>query len=157
MPFLSLKFAVGLLIAGLLGATHFASYRTGRALVAAEWAQAREVQAQQALVANEAARAQEQILVGKVSDVGVLYVNEKKRRVIDASAAAGELRELQGALDDAGDRAARATATAARTHAATVNRLLAACAGEYQAMAAKADDTAGRLIGLQSYVQKVCK
>ena len=157
MPFLSFfspRVITGLLFAGLLVITHLTAYKVGRALVAGDWAEAREAQALEAVVASEKARAQEQALTQKVNDVAKQYELEKKRRSRDAAAAAGELRKLQDALASSG---ALDPTTPGGTDASPTGGLLLECAGSLTGMAAEADTTGGQLISLQSYVSEVCK
>lgn len=157
MPFLSLlsfKTMATVLIAGSLFITHLTAYKVGRALVAGDWAEAREAQALEAVAASEKAREQELVLTQKVNDVATKYEAEKKRRSRDAVLAAGELRKLQTALASTG---ALDTSASPGTDASPTGGLLLECAGSYQGLAAEADTTGAQLIGLQSYVIEVCK
>ena len=142
-------------VAALLAGSHFTAYRTGRALVAGDWAQERAIRAQEMVGAEIEARAKEQALTQKVNDVQAKLNVEKKRAAASAGAAAGELRLLQEAL--AASVAASSSSASARVDGAGVGGLFLECAGKYQGVAAEADSIANKLTGLQSYVTQVCK
>lgn len=70
MLLLNPRMWLAIAVAALLAGSHFAAYRTGRALVAGDWAaQERAIRAQEMVGAEIEARAKEQALTQKVNDV----------------------------------------------------------------------------------------
>ncbi len=154
LPFTARQFGY-LILAIALAVTHYTAYKTGRALVAGDWAQERENRANDMLELAKAHRAEQAELTRKANDVDTKFQESKKRAAADRDAAAGELQLLQAALDAA--REGRAATPGSGIDGASEGGLLLACATEHQGMAAEADATAVRLTSLQSYVRDVCK
>lgn len=144
-----------LLLALVLGLTHYGAYRVGRALVAGDWAKDREATAQNIAAEMAAARVKEQELTKKANDVQAKLNAEKKRSASAAESAANELRLLQEALAASG--ANKDSTPATGTDGARTGELLVQCAGKYQGMAADADALANKVTGLQGYVKDVCQ
>jgi Tfp pilus assembly protein FimV len=142
-------------IAVVLAGTHFTAYKTGRALVAGDWAAEREQTALAVVEAEKAARAKEQELTQKANDVQTKLNAEKKRAAAAAGAAADELRLLEAAL--AASQAASDSIAPTGANGASTGGLFLESAKAYLGVAAEADQLANKVIGLQGYVANVCQ
>lgn len=138
---------VALALSAGLAFTHFTSYRSGKAKVRAEWAVER-------LAQSEAARQREKALTIETQRVDRELQVQKARLVADRRAADDSLRQFQATLN-ATDSPIAATGRVNGT-GGLERELLAECADNFAQMAATADRLEGKVIGLQSYVAKVC-
>lgn len=147
------RLLIAVALAAALGFTHLQAYKMGGSAVRAEWNAQITMQAQETLKQSEAARAKEQVLQAKVRKVNNDLQTEKNRRAADASNAADGLRQLQATIDSA---ASGDTATAEGTDdLARARAVVGSCAKALTELAAVADSTEARLMGLQEYVRSV--
>lgn len=151
---LSPRLWIAIVVAGILAASHFGAYRSGKATVRAEWDKDVAERTAAALQAEQKARAKEQILNAAVADARSRYAIQVKNVHSVAGAAADGMRQLQQAL--AGPAAAAsATATARTDDAARARIVVGDCARVVQKMAAVLDEREQQLIGLQEYVKAI--
>lgn len=148
--------AAALLVAAVV--SHSVAYRTGKAVVAAQWQQDKLIHAEATRKQQEAFRAKEQELLAAKQESEVRYVELKKR--YDRSIAGARV-ELDGLRNDlaARDRAASqdpATLARAVGGAGLERELLGQCATALVGVAAEADRLEAQLVGLVSYVKNVC-
>lgn len=109
------------------------------------------------LQAEQAARSRENSLRQQVERIAVHAIereNQRNRVLADAQRANASLRDTISRLNS---RTAPADPVAARyaDEAGTARELLGACAQEYRAVAAAADDLTNQVIGLQEYASSV--
>lgn len=146
---------IAVVLAAVLGFTHYLSYKAGASAIRAEWNAQTTMLAQETLKQSEAARAKEQDLQAKVRKVSNDLQIEKNRRAADAANADDGLRQLQATIDSAasGDSAT----TIGVDDLARARIVVGQCAKALTELAAVADSTEARLIGLQEYVRSVVK
>ena len=146
--------AVGMAV--LLAVTHGAAYKTGRALVRAEWDRDIAERTAQALAAEQVARRLEQELQAKNQKVSADYEKQKANNRRLAVSLDDSLRQLQAAL---GGPASPDTPTPAGAYGTggLERELLGNCAKSLAELAQTADRLEGKIVGLQSYVSEVCK
>lgn len=153
------KVWAALVLAVVLGATHFTAYRAGRAHVRAAWDKERAELATKALDAERAARKKEQALAAERKKLEDRYAQDKRKAADAAAGAQSDLDRLRDALAAAPGCPATANPAAA-SRAAGASRLeldlLGACATALTDLAAEADRLETRVVGLQSYVKEVC-
>lgn len=139
-----------------------AAYAAGQAEVQAKWDQERIEQQALALLAEQAARAEEQRRTKAAQEAMNAHRKQAQRARADADAAGSELERLRDALA-ARDAAARGGEAGSDAGAgcvvdagATERKLLGSCASALTAMAEDFDVVSGRLRGLQAWVRGVC-
>lgn len=143
----------------VLGATHFTAYRSGKAVVRAQWDKERAELAAKALDAERAARRKEQALVAERKKLEDKYVEDKRKADAAAAGARTELDRLRDAIAGAPGCPAAADPAAAGRAAGAARlelELLGACATALTDLAAEADRLETRVVGLQQYVKQVC-
>ena len=145
------RIAAALVIAALLTAGGWKAYSAGKKSVQAEWNAEKLVQATEAVLASEAARAKEQVLIAKTRKVDNDYQIEKKRRAADAVVSANRLRDLQTALSDVGSNAA----AACRIDGDPRPGILAECVGVAVQLDEAVKSLAGQTRALQDYTREV--
>lgn len=141
-----------LIVCLILSGTHWKAFVMGRQLNEARHAQA-------LAAASERARAREQQLAEEKQKVEVRYEALKKsnaRAVAGAQHELDRLRQQLAAADSAPAPSDSASAPRAYGGAGIEAQLLGSCAGALVGMAAEADRLAAQVIGLQSYVSRVC-
>ena len=153
LSLLTPKALIALVLAGLLAATHYGSYRVGRALVAGAWAQEREQHAQQVIAAMEKASQEQAELQRRVSDVDKKLQAEKSRRVDADRLAASSLQRLNAALDGASKGGNTASPSGANDPSAAIAR---ECAGVVEKMDRAYRSLASQTSALQGYTAGVC-
>lgn len=143
----------------VLAFTHFVSYRYGRATVRAQWEQDKAQRTQQALAAEQAARAREQELIDKRKKLEDRYAQNKRKADAAAAGARTELGRLRDQLAAAGGQTPADPAAPARADAApsAERAVISECAGALVEMAANADRLSATVTGLQGYVSEVCR
>ena len=143
----------------VLGATHFTAYRSGKAVVRAQWDKERAELATKALDAERAARKKEQALAAERKKLEDRYAQDKRKAADAAAGAQSELDRLRDALAAAPSCPATANPAAASRAAGAARlefELLGACATALTDLAAEADRLETRVVSLQSYVKEVC-
>lgn len=150
---LSPRLWLALIVAAALTFSHFAAYRSGRAVVRAEWETERAKIAKQVAKAESAARAQEQQMADANRKLTDAYQAEKKRRAADARAADDALRVLNAELAAARD----ATANAAAGIGADDPRgtIAGECSAALVALDKHAQGMAAKARALQDYASEV--
>lgn len=140
---------LALALAAVLAFTHFAAYRSGRAMVLAEWNSELTKIAEQVAQAEAAARKKEHQLIVENQEVTRAYQAEKKRRAADSRANADALGLLSAEL-----AAAREATTDAATRSG-VDDPRGAIAGECSAALVTLDgyaqELAAKTRALQDY------
>jgi hypothetical protein len=129
-----------------LGLWHMADKSKAVELIRAEYVAA-------ALVASESARIKEQLLVKQNQKVANDFAIQKNRNASAAVVSAGQLRDLQAALDTASAASANST-TSARTDA-TLARITGECAVALAAMDATAREYFSVATALQQYADSL--
>lgn len=150
---------VALVLSVAMGATHFIAYRSGKAVVRADWDKDKAAQNLATLEQERRFRKQEQRLLLSRQQVEKQYADEKRNAATAAAAAQSDLDRLRNELATAPSGAAPADPTAAEraAGAARLERdLLGACAASLTDLGRDADLLEARLVGLQSYVRDVC-
>lgn len=140
---------VALALVAVLAITHGVAYKTGRALVRADWDKNIADRTAQALAA---ARLKEQSLQTKIAKVVNDYQAEKSRRSADRTVSANRLSELQAALDRAAS-ADTSTASGANDPRSTI---INQCAGALVGLDEYAQGMAAKASALQDYTREVC-
>ena len=151
---LSPRLWLAVALAAFLAGTHLTAYRSGKAVVRAEWTADIAERTAAALAASEAARVKEKALSIQVEAVRGQYAKQTQNLHTVAAAAGVGLRDLQQAL--AGPAAAAsATATARADDANRARVVVGACAKSVQSMAALLDEREQLVIGLQDYIRAI--
>lgn len=142
--------AVGLAI------SHGTAYKTGRALVRADWDKDIAQRAALALAASEAARVKEQALQTQNQKVSADYAKQKKANSVLAANLDDSLRQLESAI---GGAASPNAPTSPRSNGTggLERELLGSCARSFAELGKEADRLEGKVVGLQSYISEVCK
>ena len=151
LTLLTPRFWIGLAIVALLAFTHVFVYKAGRAAVRAQWDADITMRMNDALVAEQAARAKEQDLIVKNQKVSAAYAAEKKRRVADAAVAAGRLSDLESALTNIASADTSATGRADDPAIAVARQ----CARSLVLLDEYAQGLAGQTRGLQDYAKQM--
>ena len=142
---LSWRVWAGLALAIGLAFSHFTAYRSGKASVRAEWTAEK-------LAQSEAARNREKAMTIANQGVDRELQAEKKRRAAAESRLADGLRDFTATLNSS-DPATPSGATGA---GGLERELLGQCANHLAGLAQTADRLEGKVVGLQSYVGRVC-
>lgn len=145
--------AVALVIA--LAASHWKAYTSGQQAVQLEWNAATAQATAAALQAEQAARANEQVLQIKVRKVSNDYQVEKTRRAAADQLAADSLRQLQAAIASGGQTRADPAAPAG-ADGDPRDGIIAECAGALVQVDAAARRLADQTRALQGYATGVC-
>ena len=155
---LNLRALAWIALAVALAISHGMAYKTGRAMVRADWDKDIEERNAQTLKAEQDARAKEQALQTAKQKVEVNYAAQKKRDAVALSNAQSELDQLRVTLAAVGSSAGQDTGTTARTDGAgrLERELLGHCATALAELAGQADRLETKLVGLQNYVKDVC-
>ena len=151
LALLTPRFWIGLALVALLTFTHGFVYRAGRAAVRAQWDADITMRVNDALIAEQAARAKEQDLIAKNQKVSAAYAAEKKRRVADAVVAAGRLSDLESALTNIASADTSATGRADDPAIAVARQ----CARSLVLLDEYAQGLAGQTRGLQDYAKQM--
>lgn len=148
--------AIGVAIA--LAISHGMAYKSGRAAVRAEWDKDIADRTQQALKAEQAARAKEAELQTAKQKAEERYAKQKKLDAAARAAAGAELDGLRNELAALDSVTSKDSSTTARTDGAgrLERELLGACTQSLADLAAEADRLETKLVGLQDYVRGVC-
>ena len=146
-------------LAVALAISHGMAYKTGRAMVRAEWDKDIAERTAFALKAEQDARAKEQALQTAKQKVEVNYAAQKKRDAVALSNAQSELDQLRVTLAAVSSSAGQDTSPTARTDGAgrLERELLGHCAQSLTDLAREADRLETKLVGLQGYVRDVCQ
>jgi hypothetical protein len=146
-------------LAVALAISHGMAYKTGRAMVRAEWDKDIAERTAFALKAEQDARAKEQALQTAKQKVEVNYAAQKKRDAVALSNAQSELDQLRVTLAAVSSSTGQDTSPTARTDGAgrLERELLGHCAQSLTDLAREADRLETKLVGLQGYVRDVCK
>lgn len=150
---------IGLALVGFLGFTHFASYRTGKAVAMAAWNKEKAELTAKIVAAEQAARAKEKQLLLQRQQVEKRYVEEKRKAAAaaaDAQSALDGLRDTLAARDRELATADSAASGRVNAGAGLERELLGSCAKALVDLAGEADVLEARIVGLQSYVKQVC-
>ncbi len=143
-----------------LGATHFAAYRSGKAVVRVAWDQEKAAHTAKLLAQEQSFRKKEQALVAARSAAEKQYADQKRKAATAATDADTELGRLRDTLAER-DRelASSDSAASARVNggARLERELLGHCAQALTDLAAEADRLEARIVGLQGYVRGVCQ
>ena len=145
-----------LALAVVLGITHGMAYRTGRALVRADWDKDIAARTVQALAAEQAARVKEQELQANNAKVSANYEKQKASNRRLAVSLDDSVRQLQAAIGGAASPNT-ATTPGANGTGGLERELLGSCSKSLAELAQTADRLEGKVVGLQSYVAEVCK
>ncbi len=145
-------------LAVALAISHGMAYKTGRAMVRAEWDKDIAERTAFALKAEQDARAKEQALQTAKQKVEVNYAAQKKRDAVALSNAQSELDQLRVTLAAVSSSTGQDTSPTARTDGAgrLERELLGHCAQSLTELAREADRLETKLVGLQGYVREVC-
>lgn len=157
--FLKLRALAWIALAVALAASHGFAYKTGRAIVRAEWDKDIAERTALALKAEQDARAKEQALQAAKQKVEVNYAAQKKRDAVALSNAQSELDQLRVTLSAVSSATSQDTGTTARADGAgrLERELLGHCAQSLTELAREADRLETKLVGLQGYVKDVCQ
>ncbi len=149
----------GMALVAALAFSHMFAYRTGRAVVRAQWDKDIAVRTQAALAAEQAARHREQDLVIARNRSEERYAQEKRKAASSASSANSELGRLRDQLAARNSASPQDSAANARANGAAglERELLGHCAAALVGLAAEADRLEATVVGLQSYVKDVCQ
>lgn len=122
-----------------------------------ELAQDRTLAAEATAKAQEAARAREQTLRQQVERIAANALEHEKQRAGQIAAAQHAIAGLRNVIGTLNARPAPADPVAASFdhEASTARELLGACAQEYRAVAAQADELSDQVTGLQEYAASV--
>lgn len=142
---LSWRVWAGLALAIGLAVSHFTVYRAGKASVRAEWTAEK-------LAQSEAARQREKGMTIANQGVDRDLQAEKKRRIAAESRLADGLRDFTATLNSPDP----VTPGRVAGTGGLERELLGQCANNLAAMAQTADRLEGKVVGLQSYVGRVC-
>lgn len=135
-----------IVLAAGLAFTHFTAYRSGKAVVRAEWVADK-------LAESELRRNREKVLATANQGVDRALQAEKKRRAVLERNLADSLREFQATLNR--PDANPATPSGANGTGGLERELLGTCAKNLAELAIAADRLEGKVLGLQNYVNKV--
>ncbi|MES1979537.1 MAG: hypothetical protein V4451_15960 [Pseudomonadota bacterium] len=135
----------GLALALGLAFSHFTAYRSGKAAVRAEWTAEK-------LAQSEAARQREKAMNIANQGVDRDLQAEKKRRAAAESRLADGLRQFSETLNSPDPT----TPGRANGTGGLERELLGECANHLAGLAQTADRLEGKVVGLQSYVGRVC-
>lgn len=154
---LSVRFWIVAAAIALLGVSHFTAYRSGKAVVRAQWNEERIQGAVEQAVAERLARSEEKRRAKETQRI--LEESAVREAALRARAAGAEraVVSLRDEIARLNGRPAPANAEAAgHAHEARVAReLLGACSKEYGSLAAEADGLRDQVIGLQDWVGHV--
>ena len=155
------RYAIAIIVAVVLCATHWKAYVVGKDMVMSQWQQEKTQLAQAALEAEQIARKKEQELVVAKEKAEKQYVEEKRKAAKSAASASAELDRLRDTLATAPTNSgeeSHCACTGTRVDVATglERELLGHCAASLVQLAAEADRLETVIVGLQSYVKDVC-
>lgn len=156
---MNLRALAWIALAVALAASHGMAYKTGRAMVRAEWDKDIAQRTAQALQAEQDARAKEQALQAAKQKLEVNYAAQKKRDAVALSNAQSELDQLRVTLSALSSTTGTDTGTSARIDGAgrLERDILGHCAQSLTELAQEADRLETKLVGLQGYVRDVCQ
>jgi hypothetical protein len=158
MMWLSPKLWAGIALALVLAASHWFMYGAGKNAIQVKWDADVSKRIQDALAAEQAARAKEKALAAERHELEKRYADEKRKAAAAAAGAKSELDRLRREIAAAGGPGAADSATAGGAHgAAAFPELLGACAGALFDLGQEADRIKGIASGLQDYAKNVCK
>lgn len=155
------RYAIAVVIAVVLSATHWKAYVSGKDTVMLQWQQEKTQLAQAALEAEQIARKTEQELVVAKNKAEKQYVDEKRKAAVAASSASAELGRLRDTLttapiDSGKENNCSCSSTRVDGGARLERELLGHCATTLVQLAAEADRLETVVVGLQRYVSNVC-
>lgn len=155
------RYAIAVVIAVALSATHWKAYVVGKNNVMFQWQQEKMQLVQAALKAEQNAREKEQQLAVAKDKAEKRYVDEKRKAAVAASSASAELDRLRDTLATASidnGKENHCSCSSARVDggARLERELLGHCATTLVQLAAEADRLETVVVGLQGYVNNVC-
>lgn len=153
------RIAFAVIIAAILGMSHWKVYVMGKNTVQNEWNKAQVTQTKQLAAKEQEYRQQEQNLVAAKNQAEEKYVEIKKHTAVAVAGARSELDRLRRDLAARSlPRAGADSATGTGAHGeAVVGEVFGDCAARYAGLAEEADAVRDKLIGLQGYVNNVCQ
>lgn len=159
MYLLSPRLLVTAVLVAIFAFTHFTAYRFGAGVVKREWDKSVAEQRDLLMKAQEQIRQKEQELVEAKNESEKRYVEQKRKASADAANTErllGRLRDELAARDAVPAQAATPF-TGVDGGAGLERDLFGACASTLVRMAQEADRLEAQVVGLQGYVNSVCK
>lgn len=150
---LNLRVIGAVLAVVLMAAGGWKCYVLGKQSVASEFAAYKQQVTDQALKAEQDARAKEQVLQSTNRQVSANYENLKSATATAVSALDADRLRLQATLDSL---ATDHTGTRSLTDASPEIRVLGSCINRYEDVATDAQHASDRIVALQDYIRQVC-